>query len=139
MTTKTARSQSFTNYKKGLIFEEKARIFLQKKGYKVIAKRYKNQFGEIDIIAESFDVRDNVLKNGFNFKSYKKCLVFFEVKSRKRDDLIEVIIRKSQVERIKNCASIFLSQNSQYDNYDIRFDFILFSGSRCPRHYINYF
>lgn len=49
----------------GKLGEERARIFLQKKGYKIIAKNFRSRFGEIDIIA----IDGNVL-------------VFIEVKTR---------------------------------------------------------
>ncbi len=96
--------------------------FLRLKGYKILEKRFKTTLGEIDIIA----------KKG-------KILVFVEVKARKREELIEVILRPKQVERIKSAAEIFIAKNLEYENFDIRFDFILFSKSLIPEHFEDYF
>ncbi len=137
MTTTTP--QNFSSYKNGLIFEERARRHLLKKGYKIIKSRYKTHYGEIDIIAEQKYTVDNRLKTGFNFQSQKKRLIFVEVKSRANDELIESILRKSQVKRIKNCASYFLAQNQYFQNHDIRFDFILFEKSKIITHFEDYF
>ena len=49
----------------GKIGEQKAKTYLEKKGYKIIETNFKNQIGEIDIIA-----------------SKKKKIIFVEVKSR---------------------------------------------------------
>lgn len=53
--------------KKGLIGENQAAIFLQKKGYKILHKNFRIRNGEIDIICLDPD---------------RKILVFFEVKTR---------------------------------------------------------
>lgn len=139
MTDQDTRKASFYNYKNGVIFEEKAKKYLQRYGYKIIETRYKNNYGEIDIVAEESYLRENILKNGFNFNSHKKCLVFVEVKSRKSDELIESILRRAQIKRIKNSASYFLSKHDGYQNHDIRFDFILFTNSKEMAHHKNYF
>ena len=128
MTNENKRCASFYNYTNGIIFEEKARKYLIGHGYKIIKTRYKDNYGEIDIIAEESYLQENILKNGFNIKSHKKCLVFIEVKSRQSDELIESILRRGQIKRIKNSALYFLSKNDEYQNHDMRFDFILFTG-----------
>jgi len=115
------KTQKYSTYLYGIKKERIAAIFLIIKGYKIIAKRYKNPFGEIDIIAQK-----------------GKTLVFVEVKARKNIELIETILRSKQVLRIKNSAEIFLA-NNDFAQYDIRFDLILFTKSRIPIHYENYF
>ncbi len=139
MTQQKTTANSFYNHKNGLIGEEKAKRFIYKKGYKILQERYKTHYGEIDIIAQQPYLRQNILKNGFSFKSYKKRLVFIEVKSRKNDELIESILRNSQIQRIKNSALYFLAQNPEYENHDIRFDFILINKCGEITHFEEYF
>lgn len=111
-----------TTYQFGNYSEKLARIFLILKGYKILTHNYKSKFGEIDVIA---------LKS--------QTIVFIEVKARKKDELIETILRKKQLNRIKNAAEYFIAQNPEYQNFDIRFDFILFRESNIPEHHQNYF
>jgi len=115
------KTQKHSTYLYGIKQEKIAEIFLKIKGYKIIANRYKNPFGEIDIIARK-----------------GKTLVFVEVKARKNNELIETILRTKQVQRIKNSAEIFLA-NNDFSECDIRFDLILFSKTKIPIHYKNYF
>lgn len=52
---------------KGRIGEQKAAIFLQKKGYRILARNFRKKYGEIDIIA---------------LEPQESALVFLEVKTR---------------------------------------------------------
>ncbi len=119
--TKNPKSQKKT-YQFGVSCENIAQNFLKSQGYSILQNRYKTKYGEVDLI-----VKDS------------KTLVFVEVKARKKDELIEVILRQKQIERIKNSAQYFLSQNLQYQDFDVRFDFILFTNSLIPLHHKNYF
>ena len=109
-------------YQYGLDAELAAIEFLQNKDYKIIAKRYKTKFGEVDIIA----------KTG-------QTLIFIEVKARTSQELIEVILRKNQINRIKNTALFFIAENINYQNHDIRFDFILFNKDQGIQHFEGFF
>ncbi len=109
-------------YQYGVESESAAISFLENKGYKIISSRYKTKLGEIDIVAET-----------------ASTLVFIEVKARKGRELIETILRRSQVNRIRNAAQIFLVKNSKYQNHDIRFDFILFEQNLEPQHFEAFF
>lgn len=109
-------------YQYGAACEKVALNFLRLKGYSILSSRYKTQFGEIDIIARR-----------------SKTVVFVEVKARKKNELIEVILRPKQIERIKKTAEFFLAQNPQFQNYDVRFDFILFAQSIFLQHHEAYF
>ena len=139
MTQQEAYNPSLNNYANGVMFEEKAKRLIEEKGYQIIKIRYKNHFGEIDIIATHKYLQENSLKNGLNFKISRQCLVFFEVKSRQNDELIESILRTPQIKRIKNSALYFIAQNTEYQNHDIRFDFILFDKKKEVTHFENYF
>jgi len=109
-------------YQFGFNAEEKAIFYLENKGYKIIAQRYKTKFGEVDIVA-----------------SIKQTLVFVEVKARQNNELLEMILRKSQINRIRNAAKIFIAKNTQYQNHDVRFDFILFESDIQPQHFEAFF
>lgn len=54
-----------SNLSKGILGEQMAAAFLQRKGYKLICRNFKARYGEIDIIA-----------------TFKHILVFVEVKTR---------------------------------------------------------
>jgi len=106
----------------GTLTEKIAENFLRLKGYSILESRYKNSFGEIDIIAKKL-----------------QTLVFVEVKARKKNELIEVILRQKQIDRIKKSAEFFIANNEEYHNFDVRFDFILFIESLLPQHHEGYF
>lgn len=111
------------SYQFGVSCENVAQKYLISKGYKILRRRYKAKCGEIDLVA---------LKD--------KTLVFVEVKARKKDELIEVLLRPQQVSRIRNAALMFMAENLCYDGYDMRFDFVLFTGmAASPQHFEGYF
>lgn len=82
--------------------------------YRILQHRYKNYFGEIDLIA-----------------CRGKLLIFIEVKLRK-NSLVEGVISTQQRQRIQRSASCFLAQNSQYADYDVRFDFVFLQYYKLP-------
>jgi putative endonuclease len=98
------------SYKYGLWAEKLVSLYLMLKGYRILAKRYKNYAGEIDLII-----------------SKKKSVIFVEVKARKSLNNLEVL-PFSQQQRIIRAANIFLSYNRCYQNHDIRFDLIIMKG-----------
>ena len=104
-------------------------LIYQKSGYKIISTRYKSKYGEIDIIAAK--------ESGVIFKKMTS-LAFVEVKFRQSEELIENILRKNQIIRIKNTAEIFLSENSEFNDCDISFDFALQIKNKI-KIYKNYF
>ena len=110
-----------TTYQFGLLAERIAMIFLRLKGYKILAHRYKNQFGEIDIIAKK-----------------SRIIIFIEVKARRSKTVIEEVLRPSQLSRIKKSAEIFIAKNPQFHNHDSRFDFIEIGKSLWPKHQKNF-
>lgn len=113
---------SKNTYQFGIIHEQEAILELKNQGFEIVKTRYKTKFGEIDVIAKKNDL-----------------LVFVEVKSRRNEELIEVILRPNQVKRIKDSASYFLSKNQEYYNFNFRFDFILFIENQKMQHFESYF
>lgn len=90
----------------GLFGENTAAVFLQKKGYKILARNFHSKFGEIDIIALSPD----------------KCTVFVEVKTRKSVSYgypCEFVDKRKQQKLMK--TAMFYTRT---DDIDMRFDII---------------
>ena len=85
--------------------EDLAVIFLQKKGYKIIAKNYRNYVGEIDIIA-----RDG------------ETTVFIEVKTRANDSFgypFEAVHGRKRL-KLRNLALLYMKK--QGEEIPVRFD-----------------
>ncbi|MBR1988681.1 MAG: YraN family protein [Clostridia bacterium] len=86
--------------------------YLKNKGYKIIAKNYKNFLGEIDIIAKD-----------------KDYLVFIEVKtrmSRAFGDPLEAVNKEKQF-KIRQVATMYLKAKRMLDS-NCRFDVIAVLG-----------
>jgi putative endonuclease len=109
-------------YNFGILAEKIVILFLIIKGYKILKWRYKTHCGEIDIIARKFH-----------------SIIFIEVKARKTKSNIEEILLPRQIQRIKKTAEIFMAKNSQFSNYQWRFDFIEVSRFFFVKHYHNFF
>jgi putative endonuclease len=92
-----------SSYRFGILAEILVYIFYSFKLYQPIARRYRNHFGEIDLI----------------FAKGKK-LIFIEVKARNSSET--EVVTTQQLKRIKNAASYFLAQKPNLANYDVRFD-----------------
>lgn len=101
-------------YRLGILAEYIVLILYKIRFYNILHRRMKTYVGEIDLIA---------LRG--------KQLVFIEVKARK-NGLHEGIISQDQQIRIKRTAELFLSQNWQYTNYNIRFDLAVIRPYRWP-------
>ena len=108
-------------YQFGIFAEKIAAIFLRLKGYKILARRYRNYFGEIDIIAKK-----------------ARVIIFVEVKARKTKTNIEEILKPHQLKRIKRSAELFVAQNHQFHDCDLRFDFIEIGKNFWPKHQKNF-
>ncbi|ADQ14785.1 YraN family protein [Halanaerobium hydrogeniformans] len=92
----------------GELGEDIAAKHLKNKGYLIIERNYRNNFGEIDIIAQKDDYT-----------------IFIEVKSRTSEDYLYLAenLYYTQIEHLKNTASYyFLENDKEIDN--IRFDLI---------------
>lgn len=107
---KLEKSKNTYNY--GLFAEYFIIFYLRIKGYKILARRYKTYFGEIDIIAKK---QDN--------------LIAFEVKARKNKNILTTeIVSDRQIIRIKNAMNAFLFNNPEYIDYNIFFSIVLFNN-----------
>lgn len=105
-----------TSYERGIHAEEAALHLLQKKGFTLIAQRYKTPYGEIDLLMRDSDT-----------------LVAVEVKYRKyKMDAYECLSEKQQ-QRIQNALLHYLSEHnineSGANSSLLRFDVVLISGN----------
>lgn len=92
--------------------EELAADYLLKKGYRLIERNFRNNYGEIDIIA-------------LDIAKKEKTLVFVEVKTRKNDLFSypsEAVTKKKQ-SQISKVAMAYLSKNNM-ENVAARFDVV---------------
>lgn len=120
MHRKKKNYQMQSRYYFGLWAERVAIIFLRLKGYQIMEWRWKNHFGEIDIIARKSNI-----------------IVAIEVKARRSEILIEQVLTPNQMNRIKNSLNFYISKNKKYQNYNLRLDFISFNKFLLPKHYCN--
>ncbi|MCB1783630.1 MAG: YraN family protein [Alphaproteobacteria bacterium] len=104
---KTTEQKRAETYERGLWAEGLAALYLIGKGYRVLKRRYKTKFGEIDLIVQKGDI-----------------ICFVEVKARAREsDALETVDLRTQA-RIEKAALYFLSENPVYFERGLRFDVV---------------
>jgi putative endonuclease len=101
----------------GLSAESRAAAYLVAKGYRIVARRFKTPFGEVDIVARRRGV-----------------LIFVEVKARSTLDAAAEAVLVRQQRRIADAAAFWLSLNPHDVGSDIRFDAVLVAPGKIPRH-----
>ncbi|MEL6686907.1 MAG: YraN family protein [Pseudomonadota bacterium] len=90
-----------------------AALYLQLKGYRVLERRYRSPYGEIDLITRR-----------------RKTLVFVEVKQRRRVvDGLDPLTAQSE-ERILRTGEAYLTRHSRYieNDFALRYDLIVVTG-----------
>ena len=102
--------------------ETRAAMWLRLKGYRILARRYKTPFGEIDIIARRLGV-----------------ICFTEVKARCTLEEARRALTSRQQGRIANAARIWLQNFDKPAYHSHRFDVILIAPRRRPQHIENAF
>ncbi len=107
-------------YQRGRGAETLAALLLRAKGYRIVTRGYRRRTGEIDIIAHRGPV-----------------LVAVEVKARTTLTAAAEAIDQRQRRRIERAFSDFIARQSEYSGCDIRFDAILVSPWRFPRHIVD--
>jgi putative endonuclease len=109
-------------FRLGLSAESRAAMLLMAKGYRIAARRWKTPFGEIDIVARR-----------------RNALVFVEVKARDHADDAAVAVTERGKRRILSAAELWLAHHQGDAQRFIRFDVILVTPGRIPRHVVNAF
>jgi putative endonuclease len=96
-----------------------ASLILMLKGYRILGRRVRNRFGEIDLVA----------------RSPSGILCFIEVKARKAGEAAVEAVRMHQQMRIGRAAQQYISQWPACDANGVRFDVIAIAACRLPRHF----
>lgn len=115
--------QKIASYHFGLKAEQVARWLLIVKGYRILAERYRNAFGEIDIVA-----------------SRKNVLACVEVKARQRfEDCLQAVTPFQQQRIIKAANALLaypgaIASKANLEGMDVRFDLVMVVPGHFPRH-----
>lgn len=116
------RRERVAAFRLGLSAESRAAMMLIAKGYRIVARRWRTPFGEIDIVARR-----------------RRALVFVEVKARAHaDDAAEAVTERGK-HRIVAAAELWLAHNPDDARREIRFDVVLVTPGRMPQHIANPF
>lgn len=99
--------------------EALAALLLRLKGYRILARRYRTNFGEIDIIAR----RGRVL-----------AMVEVKARSAKGGTDAAESLNATQRRRIERAASGYLASHAGSQACDVRFDLIVVGRTHLPRH-----
>ena len=116
------RPERVKAFQLGLSAESRAAMLLVAKAYRILARRWKTPFGEIDIVARR-----------------RQTLVFAEVKARDNIDGAAEAVTERAKERIIRAAEMWLAHRPEDINAEIRFDVILVAPGKIPKHIVNAF
>lgn len=116
------RPERVAAFRLGVSAESRAAFFLIAKAYRIMARRYRTPFGEIDIVARR-----------------RRALVFVEVKARDTIDEAVAAVSERGKRRIVEAAHFWLAQHPSDVTAEIRFDVILVAPGKIPRHIANAF
>lgn len=108
------------SYFKGILAEKLVIIFLLFKGYKILKWRYRNIFGEIDIIAQK-----------------SQLIVAIEVKYRKNPAKNEILSQK-QALKLQKSLNFFISKNPHLQKHKLAIDFACVSNFFHLKYYKNF-
>jgi putative endonuclease len=114
---KDASPERVAAFKTGLSAESRAAAYLMAKGYRILAKRFRSPYGEIDLVVKR-----------------RNLVAFVEVKARATLDEAAFAVTPHQQARIINAAQAWLVAHPDYAEFELRFDAILIAPRRLPRH-----
>jgi putative endonuclease len=114
---KVAAPERVAAFRTGLSAEARAAAYLMAKGYRIVAKRFRTPYGEIDIVARR-----------------RNLLAFVEVKARASLDEAAYAVTPRQQRRIIDAAQAWLMTHPEHADFDLRFDVMLIAPRRLPRH-----
>jgi putative endonuclease len=116
------RQERVAAFRLGISAESRAVFFLIAKTYRILARRWKTPFGEIDIVGRR-----------------RNDLVFFEVKARDTLEGAAEAVSERNKQRIVAAAKFWLAHHPEDAQRAIRFDVILMVPGKLPRHIVNAF
>lgn len=99
--------------------ETRAALWLQLRGWRVLARRRKTPLGEIDL----------VVRRG-------RTVAFIEVKWRQRAEELDFAIDEYRLSRVAAAVEAVAHEYAQ-EGEDIRIDVILLAPGSLPRHIVN--
>jgi putative endonuclease len=114
---KLASPARLAAFRTGLSAESRAAAYLMAKGYRILAKRFRTPYGEIDLVARK-----------------RALLAFIEVKARASLDDAAYALTPRQQARIIEAAQAWLMAHPEHAEFEIRFDAVLITPRRLPRH-----
>lgn len=112
-----ATSDRLARYRRGRWSEWLAAAALMAKGYRILGRRVRTPFGEIDLIA----VRG-------------RRLAFLEVKRRATRDEAEAAVTSRQASRIARAAAFWVARNRGFAGHEQGLDAVLVVPGRLPVH-----
>ncbi|MGR6432284.1 YraN family protein [Rhizobium sp. PAMB 3174] len=110
-------SRKRSAYRRGLLSEYIAAVFLMFRGYRILSVRYRTKVGEIDIIARRGDL-----------------VAFVEVKARAGENAAIDAVGYSTQRRIRSASEIWLSRQPDYARLSWRYDIVAVVPWHLPRH-----
>lgn len=113
----TQRAERIGRYRRGRISEWIAAAALLAKGYRILARRWRTPFGEVDLVA----VRG-------------RRLAFVEVKRRATRLVAEAAVTARQARRIARAAEFWVSRNPAHRDFEQGLDLIFVLPGRLPLH-----
>ncbi len=101
----------------GRLAETVCAASLRVKGYRVLAVRHRNPFGEIDLIVRR-----------------RSVVAFVEVKARNSFTEAAEAVGQRQRQRVARAAEAYLARHADLGGLSVRFDVMLVSPWHLPRH-----
>ena len=114
---KVAAPARVAAFRTGLSAENRAAAYLMAKGYRILARRFRTPYGEIDLVARK-----------------RNLLAFIEVKARASLDDAAYAVTPRQQSRIIDAAKAWLMTHPEHAEFELRFDAMLIAPRRLPRH-----
>jgi putative endonuclease len=114
---KTAAPERVAAFRTGLSAEARAAAYLMAKGYRILARRFRTPYGEIDLVARR-----------------RNLIAFVEVKARATLDDAAYAVTPRQQRRIIDAAQAWLMTHPEHAEFDLRFDAMLIAPRHLPRH-----
>ena len=102
--------------------ETLASVWLQLKGYRILARRYQGPGGEVDLVV------------AWPLIGRIRTIAFVEVKQRSDTSQFADAISPAQRRRIEAGASSFVGANASIAQAAMRFDGVFVAPGRLPRH-----
>ncbi|CAN5553221.1 YraN family protein [soil metagenome] len=114
---RVAAPERVAAFNTGVSAETRAAALLIAKGYRILARRFRSPFGEIDIVARK-----------------RNLVAFVEVKARATLDDAAYAVTPRQQRRIVEAAQAWLMMHPEHAEFDMRFDVMLIAPRHLPRH-----